>query len=135
MLVTADHETGGLLIDEPEKAPTLANVKGDKWEIVGKLDAGRTNVTEVLREWAGVADLRPAEAEQIAKAKDAAEAVGVVLTAWSGVRWTGDGHHTNTLVRIFAFGPGAERFTGELDNTQVPSLIAEVTGMGAFPKP
>jgi len=33
---------------------------------------------------------------------------------------------------VFAFGPGAERFTGEMDNTDIPKRIAETLGLGRF---
>ncbi|HUU53680.1 MAG TPA: alkaline phosphatase [Armatimonadota bacterium] len=41
--------------------------------------------------------------------------------------------HTATPVRLFAFGPGAEAFTGDLDNTDVPKRIADAIGIGPFP--
>ncbi len=133
VLVTADHETGGLILDAPAKAPMLAKAKGSKGEIASHFSADRSNVAEVMKEWAGLADLTPAEGTQLKEAPEATEAVGAVLSARAGVHWTGGGH-TATPVRIFAFGPGAARFTGELDNTQVSARIAEVLGLGAFPQ-
>jgi alkaline phosphatase len=41
--------------------------------------------------------------------------------------------HTSTPVKVFAFGAGADRFRGELDNTDIPRLIADITGLGPFP--
>ena len=49
------------------------------------------------------------------------------------VRWaTGD--HSSQWLPLFAFGPGAERFTGVLDNTEVGQLIAQVLGLEPFPQ-
>ena len=49
------------------------------------------------------------------------------------VRWaTGD--HSSQWLPLFAFGPGAERFTGVLDNTEVGQLMAEALGLGPFPQ-
>jgi alkaline phosphatase len=49
------------------------------------------------------------------------------------VRWaTGD--HSSQWLPLFAFGPGAERFTGVLDNTEVGQLIAEALGLEGFPQ-
>jgi len=49
------------------------------------------------------------------------------------VRWaTGD--HSTQWLPLFAFGPGAERFTGVLDNTEVGQLIAQALGLGPFPQ-
>lgn len=47
-------------------------------------------------------------------------------------RWT-TGKHTSANVPIFAYGPGAEKFAGTLDNTDIPKRIAELTGITKFP--
>jgi len=49
------------------------------------------------------------------------------------VRWaTGD--HSSQWLPLFAFGPGAELFTGVLDNTEVGVLAAHALGLTSFPK-
>jgi alkaline phosphatase len=49
------------------------------------------------------------------------------------VQWaTGD--HSSQWVPLFAFGPGADRFTGVLDNTEVGQLIAGALGLEPFPQ-
>ena len=49
------------------------------------------------------------------------------------VRWaTGD--HSSQWLPLFAFGPGAERFAGVLDNTEVGQLMARVLGLEPFPQ-
>ena len=73
VIVTADHETGGLTLEEDDKS-----------------------------------------------------AVGV-KAKWS------TGSHTNANVPIFAFGPGAEKFAGKMDNTDIPKRIAALTGIAKFP--
>lgn len=42
--------------------------------------------------------------------------------------WTSK-DHTATRVPVFAFGPGSERFSGEMDNTEVATRMAEVLGV------
>jgi alkaline phosphatase len=44
------------------------------------------------------------------------------------VRWA-TGEHSSQWVPLFAFGPGAERFAGVLDNTEIGQLIAEALGL------
>lgn len=44
------------------------------------------------------------------------------------------GEHSSQWVPLFAFGPGAERFTGVLDNTEVGQLMAEALGLKPFPQ-
>lgn len=51
-----------------------------------------------------------------------------------GVRWSTDGH-TGQPVPLFAFGPHATAFTGILDNTDVPKIIAELMDIQGFPQP
>ena len=49
------------------------------------------------------------------------------------VRWaTSD--HSSQWVPLFAFGPGSERFTGVLDNTEVGVLAAHALGFTSFPQ-
>ena len=48
------------------------------------------------------------------------------------VRWLTDGH-LNTWVPLFAFGPGAARFAGVLDNTEIGRRMAELLGFDGFP--
>ena len=43
-------------------------------------------------------------------------------------------HHSGTMVPIFAFGPHAQRFSGVLDNTDIPKIIADITGLKDFPQ-
>lgn len=50
------------------------------------------------------------------------------------VRWATSGH-TTQWVPVFAFGPGADRFTGVIDNTDLGVLIAAALGIDGFPTP
>ena len=135
VLVTADHETGGLQVEAPARLPVLTRAKGTLSQIASHLNADRTNVQQVMRDYAGIEDLKPKEIAQIKQDKDPAQAIAAVISAHAGVKWTEDGDHTATPVRVFAFGPGAERFTGEMDNTDLPKRIADILGIGPFPTP
>ncbi len=44
------------------------------------------------------------------------------------------GGHTGIPVPIYAFGPGARRFVGIHDNTEIPCIIARLLGIKDFPK-
>ena len=48
-------------------------------------------------------------------------------------RMSDTGGHDGTLVPVFAHGPGAQRFAGVLDNTEVPVRIAEALGLDFRP--
>ncbi len=49
------------------------------------------------------------------------------------VKWSTAGH-TSTLVPIYAFGPGAQNFSGVYENTEVPTKIAKLSKITPFPK-
>ncbi len=133
VLVTADHETGGLSIEEPGRVKALAGIKAPAADIAEKLNADRSNVAEVLAEYAGVHDLTPDEIAAVKGAEHAADAVSMLLNQRAGLFWSTKGH-SDTRVPVFAYGPGAERFAGEMDNTDIPKRIAEVLGIGPFPR-
>lgn len=50
----------------------------------------------------------------------------------AALRWLED-DHLNTWVPLFAFGPGAPRFAGVYDNTEIGRRIAELLGLDGFP--
>ena len=39
------------------------------------------------------------------------------------------GNHTGVMVPVFAFGPGANRFTGIQQNTDIPKKIMQLLGL------
>lgn len=49
------------------------------------------------------------------------------------VHWA-TGEHSSQWVPLFAFGPGAELFTGVLDNTEIGVLAAHALGFKSFPQ-
>jgi alkaline phosphatase len=48
-------------------------------------------------------------------------------------RWGSKGHSALD-VPVYAYGPGAERFAGALDNTELSKRIAELMGVESFPR-
>ncbi|MEM7482505.1 MAG: alkaline phosphatase [Acidobacteriota bacterium] len=44
------------------------------------------------------------------------------------VQWATDGH-TGEPVPLYAWGPGAERFSGALDNTEIAGILADLLGL------
>lgn len=47
----------------------------------------------------------------------------------------GSGDHSGGDVLLFAYGPGAEEFTGVMDNTDIPKKIAKLMKVSPFPQP
>ena len=48
------------------------------------------------------------------------------------IHWS-TGGHTGLPVVVYAFGPGAERFAGVYDNTDIPRKFADLLGIESFP--
>ena len=77
------------------------------------------------------------EAMQSGAAKDAnslyasvnrlADSARDIMAACALIGWQSGGH-SNGYVPVFAIGVGAENFHGQMDNTQIPSVISKVTG-------
>jgi alkaline phosphatase len=133
LVVTADHETGGIGYEDAGRVRLLGCVKASSAGIAGALDEERSNVAEVLAEYAGIGDLTPAEVEAIKKAEDASKALAQLVSDRAGVTWS-TGGHTGTPVPVFAYGPGSDQFSGVMDNTDVPRRIAQSVGIEGFPQ-
>ncbi len=133
VVTTADHETGQPRIDDASKLSLMRDLKTEPSEIAKHLNSDRTNIGQVMREYAAINNLTEAEVNEIRNASDAVAGISKVISARAGISWHATGH-TDSRVPVFAFGPGAERFSGEMDNTDIPKRVASVLGLGAFPK-
>jgi alkaline phosphatase len=49
------------------------------------------------------------------------------------VRWA-SGDHSSMWVPLFAFGPGADQFTGIMDNTELAPRLAQLLGLESLPQ-
>jgi len=49
------------------------------------------------------------------------------------LNWSTKGHTASPLV-VYAYGPGAEMFTGVYDNTELPKKLAKLLGIKTFPR-
>ncbi len=58
---------------------------------------------------------------------------GDYATGRVDVRWADD-YHISAFVPVFAFGPGAENFTGVFDNTEFATKIARALDLDGFPQ-
>lgn len=60
------------------------------------------------------------------------ETGGLAITGSDSVSWGTKGH-TGVTVPLFSYGPGADRFCGVLDNTDLPKTIAQLWRVKDFP--
>jgi alkaline phosphatase len=136
VIVTADHETGGLALPADPAALNRAFLTGIRatssyiWEQIQK-DA---TLEDAMRTYAGIGEAWPAltrKEKRRIEACDDGQGVADVLSTRAGVSWEWSGckggDHTPAKVAVFAMGPGAERLDAEdLDNTDIGELLLEV---------
>ncbi len=135
VVLTADHATGGLAISDHVDWDAIKRQKASVQWMVDRIrgaDAG----AEMLVEMTGYDDFTEDEIASIRDADDGYEAarrLGTALGVRNGLTWvpriSADTYgHTGEDVPLFAGGPGAERFQGVLDNTDVPKILRDLLG-------
>ena len=134
---TSDHETGGMTLGRDGvyawNADYLARVRASA-ERMGRLIAAGQNPAEVLRASA-VADSLTAE-EQAALGLSVEPVnrrisnimLGKVVSRRAGIGWTGGGH-TAVDVGLYAWGPGADRLCGVMENDALGRALADLLGL------
>jgi alkaline phosphatase len=148
VVLTADHATGGLAINEFVDWASLERQRMSVQAMTRMLCAGNgAEAQAAVRAASGFPDLALDAAAICASAQDAVKvlAVGRAIAERNGITWVprvdlsrGATHgHTGEDVPLYAGGPGAARFAGVLDNTDVARRIADLLdwdGLGAAEK-
>ncbi len=161
IVVTADHETGGIVLGTGAYEMRTEVLKyqqmsvGEYSRIFGEIrkKAGKNltweTVEKSLKENFGFWDKLQLSEHQTARMKRAydnimkgiennsktlyqndnelATAAKRTINELALIGWQSGGH-SNGYVPVFAIGTGAERFTGKIDNTEIPKKIAEAAG-------
>jgi alkaline phosphatase len=130
LVVTADHETGGLVLGPHPNLAFIAGVRATVDRIWAAIEGGAT-IDAVMKSYAGIGGTWPAlTAQERESIRACGDPLGVadVLNTRAGVAWGWSGcegaHHTSTRVPVFAAGPGAGLFDGpDLDNTDIGNLL------------
>jgi len=129
VVVTADHETGGLGLSTGGYTMDLEMVrnyqKTTDWVV-----ANSQNMEELksnVKEYYGF-DLSEEEVAYLQATDNKIEALAEITSARASIGWTTH-DHTGALVPVFAFGPGAERFVGIMDNTDLPRKVTSLLGV------
>lgn len=141
LLLTADHATGGLSINDDAD-----------WAALARQTASVAWLTRALRRGAGAEVVKGATgfdltAEEVAAVRaeedvyEAERALGTALsrrhrvTFMPNVNLEDTKGHTGEDVPLYAGGPGAERFAGVLDNAEIPRRLAALLGWSWTPGP
>lgn len=138
VIVTADHETGGLSIGgygqynfKPEVLKAQKNSIEDV--IASKFTAD--NYKDIFAQYFGITDLTPYEQVAMLDAFKAqktdsyavANTAADIMSKRALVGWTSGGH-TGTDVPVMAYGPNASDFARHMDNTDINRLMMKAFG-------
>lgn len=142
VVATADHSTGGYSIGADGiynwfGAPIKAAKRTP--DFMAAEIANGADVEETLKKYIDFKALELPEltAEEIQSVKDASakkardidDAIEKIFDKRSHTGWT-TGGHTGEDVPVFAFGPGKERFYGQIDNTDNAKNIFDILANG-----
>ncbi|MEM1125354.1 MAG: alkaline phosphatase [Bacteroidota bacterium] len=138
VVATSDHEAGGLTLGRqigqrgvyawnPE---VLERVQHTQEALVPRLLEPDADRLALVQEGLGVTDLTDEEQARLQGTSNG-RALAAALSDIIGVRailaWTTSGH-TAVDVPLYAFGPGHDRFVGNVDNTYIGLTLAEIMG-------
>ncbi len=136
IVVTADHETGGLAVQEDElDLPALQRIEENRGRFIAAAtdEDGTLTLAAALKAFEDLfelSELTEPQREQLADAigrrnRNVVTRLAVnVAQASAGITWS-TGGHTGVDVPVYAVGAGAERFAGTFDITQIPARIYE----------
>lgn len=139
VVATADHSTGGYSIGANGiynwfGAPIRAAKRTPDFmaeEIAGGADTEATLKKYIDFKSEGQPELTPEEIQSVKdaavskKASDIDKAIEKIFDTRSNTGWT-TGGHTGEDVPVYAFGPGKERFYGQIDNTDNAKNIFDI---------
>ncbi len=129
---TADHETGGLTLGRDgvyayDPAPLLSATMSSE-RLRERLKEAGADTTALVRGALGTDSLSAREMEILAATEDPSAAFREIEARRAGVAWTTSGH-TAVDVGLYADGPGADRFRGNMSNDAVGRRTFEALGL------
>ncbi|AKG36500.1 alkaline phosphatase [Paenibacillus durus] len=138
VVVTADHETGGLSLSRDN----IYELNIDLWDkqknssesIASKLAEAKTpeEIRSIVAENTGINDLTDEEVQAILAGDGSSYkqegAYNAVISKRLLVGWSGHGHSA-VDVGIWAYGPIAGKVKGQVDNTQIARASAAIVGV------
>lgn len=132
VVMVGDHDTGGMAVHASEEAhpSMLHGVNSIGATMAAEVDHRLSNLREVLEtntefEWT------EEELDEIKAGESLKLAINGAISKKTGFGWSSY-DHTGIDVPLFAYGEGAERFAGTIDNTDVPRLMLQTLGINDF---
>ncbi len=138
VVVTADHETGGLSLSRDN----IYEINIDLWDkqkhssesLAAALEAAQTpeEIRSIVTANTWITDLSDEEVTQIMNGDGSSYkregAYNAVISKRLLVGWSGHGHSA-VDVGIWAYGPIADKVKGQVDNTQIAKAGAGILGL------
>ncbi|MGG6312811.1 alkaline phosphatase [Paenibacillus macerans] len=138
VVVTADHETGGLSLSRDN----IYEVNIDLWDrqkhsseyLISSLNEAKTiaDVKKIVAANTWITDLTDEEAQQILDGDGSSYkregGYNAVVSKRLLIGWSGHGHSA-VDVGVWAYGPIADKVKGQIDNTEIAFAGAEVLGV------
>ncbi len=145
LIITADHETGGLVVGNNPDVDFIEGITRSTTWMWGEVHRNGADAEDLLETYAGVTDLTQAEKAAIVLHDEMG--MSDALNARANVLWIlppfelgipsvapGKGDHTANEVPVWAYGPGVEGpLEGSLDNTDIGKLIYDLVGGASAP--
>jgi alkaline phosphatase len=154
ILITADHETGGLCMGSSEYAnPEIINLSHQKMSatalqkemeqpisfeklyglLIGEFGMNTTFEDEIELRKLFVQHVKKAPQQdnepcKIEKAGTLAKAIARMASAKAGASYS-TYQHTGNMVPVYAIGAGSQLFNGKMDNTDIPKRLAKAAGI------
>nr|WP_210470380.1 alkaline phosphatase [Sporosarcina sp. 6E9] len=127
VVIAGDHDTGGMSVGGYGKSGAnleiLKNITATGDFMASQLNEDQSNIQEVILHYTGIS-LTEAEINQIKQASNPAFEINSTISKHALVGWTHTGH-TGTDIPVYAYGPQAHKFSGLIENTDFPTLMAE----------
>lgn len=133
VVVGGDHETGGMTVgtgenpDMSANPSVLKNVTATGDHMASELNEDRSNINDVIETYTDF-ELSESEVQAIQEADNAAMAINTVISDRALIGWTSN-NHTGVDIPVYAYGPEADEFSGYLDNTDLPKIMADALGV------
>ncbi|UAL48011.1 alkaline phosphatase [Sutcliffiella horikoshii] len=135
VIATADHSTGGMAMGrdgEYKWDPAAIKAAKKTPDFIAKKIAEGAPVEETLNEYIDL-ELTDEEIQSVEDAKETSggelleidNAIEKIFDLRTGTGWTTDGH-TGEDVSVYAYGPGMDKFTGKIDNTDTAKEIFNI---------
>lgn len=138
VVVTADHETGGLSLSRDNiyelNVDLWNNQKNSSESLVSALNEAKTiaDVKKIVANNTWITDLSNEEAQYILDGDGSSYkregGYNAVISKRLLVGWSGHGHSA-VDVGVWAYGPIADKVKGQIDNTRIATASAEVLGL------